>query len=341
MLKVDFYGGEFRPKGYNYSEYKKEWDYYVSEIKSAVPSLPKSAFQGLALGGTGWVSDIASFVKSEFSNIRTISIHGYGSTHCNNHVTTLSEMLSDEAADLQGVISALAKSGAVNIANSYGIPIILGEGNSISCHASVGNNTVEISFATALWSLHVMSNAFLAGLQRFHFHHGVDEDFRLRGYSSFVYRNLSSDVPTVLPLYYGMRMFAMFTSSSPGLRFISPSVKSTNELIKVFGVSGTNVVNILLIHKDLNANVSAKVTFSVTMPLLGDQAYCIRLLAPSAASTFGVTLAGQTYDGSQDGFPSGKYETEAIKADESGSFTILIPQVSAALCTIYIRVADA
>ena len=329
--EVDFYGN--RDGRYNYTSFKREWNEYVNQLYSAIPSLPlTNAFQGMSLGGSGWFDDIADYIKTDAKYCTVIAVHGYGSSHCNNHVTTLSEMLSDHAATLGGTFSSLSKSGAIDAAKAANIPIVLGEGNSISCHGSVGNNTVEVSYATALWSLHVAANAVLTGLHRFHFHHGVPEDFKLKGYSSFVYLNLSSNVPTVLPLYYGMRLFALF--SSHGATMVSAAVTTTNDNIKAFAAATSSEIRLLIIHKDLSAVKSCSVQFNVSVALKSDLAHCIRLSGTSLASPFGLTLAGQTYDGSQDGRPIGEYKSETINATPTGSFTIFVEPLSAVLCSL-------
>jgi hypothetical protein len=59
----------------------------------------------------------------------------------------------------------------------------------------------------------------------------------------------------------------------------------------------------------------------------------VRLLAPSLNSLSGVTLGGQTYDGSSDGNMVGQASNEAITVT-NGSFTLTMPTVSGALVTL-------
>jgi hypothetical protein len=58
-----------------------------------------------------------------------------------------------------------------------------------------------------------------------------------------------------------------------------------------------------------------------------------RLLAPSFSATTGITIGGQTFDGSQDGKPVGT-EYGEFTASENGMFEVSVGPTSAFLLTL-------
>jgi hypothetical protein len=93
-------------------------------------------------------------------------------------------------------------------------------------------------------------------------------------------------------------------------------------------IDANQTIRLLLLNKDQNASGP------VSIALAGyGQATITRLTAPSFSSTTGVTLAGQTFDGSADGTPQGTAYSE-IAQPSSGVYTIALPAVSAALITL-------
>ena len=70
---------------------------------------------------------------------------------------------------------------------------VVGEGNSVSGH---GQLNVSTTFGACLWALNEMMNDIQAGVYTWQFHNNVIEDFKLSSYTSFIYQDLNSDVPT-------------------------------------------------------------------------------------------------------------------------------------------------
>jgi hypothetical protein len=102
-------------------------------------------------------------------------------------------------------------------------------------------------------------------------------------------------------------------------------VNTTANLKAWATVDASGVPRLVVINKDKS------LTGSVTVTLAGyNHASVLRLLAPAYTSTTGVTLAGQTFDGSTDGKIQGEQVEEAINGT-NGLFQLPMAITSAAL----------
>ena len=100
-------------------------------------------------------------------------------------------------------------------------------------------------------------------------------------------------------------------------------------------------LKVLLVAKDLDASGSA--TVSVTLDGIAPSdaaaksAHIVRLSAGSAAAKTGITLAGQTFDGTSDGTPSGRRAVEKVEGkvvDGKLTYAVQLPPLSAAMLVV-------
>jgi hypothetical protein len=103
---------------------------------------------------------------------------------------------------------------------------------------------------------------------------------------------------------------------------------STKANLKVWAtVDRKGTARVVLINKEKSANDN------VAVHLRGYGAGTLtRLLAPSYQSKAGITLEGQTFDGSGDGRPHGKAFREVV-SPQNGTYEVAVPPMSAALLT--------
>ena len=138
----------------------------------------------------------------------------------------------------------------------------------------------------------------------------------------------------VQPIYYGLKMFSLGTSHWARIVDLSV-VSSTNSHVHAYAaLHADSRLSVAVVHKDLNATQPTNVTFS--LPLNSSvEARLIRLMAPSIDSEYGVTLAGQTYDGSKDGKPIGEWMDEVVTGTMTASgqvqFQFVVQPLSAVL----------
>ena len=128
------------------------------------------------------------------------------------------------------------------------------------------------------------------------------------------------------PLYYGLLLFAETVQNKAQLL---PVMLTTTANIKTWATIDANgTIRLLILNKDEIASGPISIALSGY-----GQALVARLTAPSYSSITGVALGGQTFDGSSDGVLQGTSYQEIVQAS-SGSYTIAVPAVSAALVTI-------
>jgi hypothetical protein len=130
----------------------------------------------------------------------------------------------------------------------------------------------------------------------------------------------------VNPIYYGMLMFQQATADGSSLLPVTVQAGGAN--VKVWATEdGNKTVRVVILNKDEGF------AGNVTLTLPGhDSATATRLKAPTYESTSGITLAGQTLDGSLDGSLVGSVVSETIQS-VNGSYTIAVSPTSAVLFT--------
>ena len=144
----------------------------------------------------------------------------------------------------------------------------------------------------------------------------------------------------IRPLYYGMLLFselvANYSHWVPAHASNLPSSAVAHATRDHHGR-----VKVLLVMKDLNATAAATISVSVS-GATGSRgtadaqaaAYVVRLVAPGASATSGITLAGQTFDGSTDGAPLGARQVEPLSANPGGVYTVSMQPLSAAMLVV-------
>jgi hypothetical protein len=112
------------------------------------------------------------------------------------------------------------------------------------------------------------------------------------------------------------------------------AVQSTNPLIKAHALrDASGMTRVVVTHKDLAASVAAAVTVdpgAAGASAAGGALFRLVVAGNDASAKSGVSFAGQTFDGSVDGFPVGVQRTEAVPL-VGGAFSFSLPPRSAAL----------
>jgi hypothetical protein len=309
-----------RPAGYNFSDYMTQmiaWKLLVasgsgSQLSSITP----------ALSGTPWIADFENILPTTNAPPELVTQHYYVGTYISSQPKPLDFLLADKSAtsgpqQLAPYISAVHNSGK---------KLRIGEMNSL---ANGGQPGVSDAFASALWGVDIMFEFAAAGADGVNWHTGNGGDYGLFQFST------TSDPSTglneyaltqVRPLFYGLQLFEEATTSSGSLL---PVNLTTVANLKVWALKGEDGhIRIVVINKD--ETKSGAVTLTIPGYSTGTVSM---LLAPSLSSQTGVTLGGQTYDGSVDGTMQGGSSNSPISA-VNNSFTMTMPVVSAALVTL-------
>jgi len=326
----DLYGnsGE-RPPGWDYSEYLSEYQQFAPALISASGGVKLSApvWAGLS---SSWMDNLESFISGEASTVAIVTVHHYSGTACHGATEPADYLLTEPAVDgdTQPLTGPVGIPPYLPAAQQAGIPFRIGELNSINCGGQLG---VSNSFSSALWAMDIAFSYANVGVSGVNFFSPGDPN-QPNAYTPFDFTFTEGSggntysVRNINPLYYGLLMFAQSVQNKAQLLPVSLTTQAN---IKAWAtIDGTQTIRLLLLNKDENASGA------ITVSLAGyGQATVTRLMAPSYSSTTGVTLGGQTFDGSTDGTPQGTAYSE-IAQPVSGVYTIAMPSVSAALLTI-------
>ncbi len=283
-----------------------------------------------------------AFIQRDAPSLALVSWHAYVTAGTNAGNTVPSGFL------LQPTSSTLKPSLVapyVPLATAAGKPFRMAEMNSLS---SSGQDGVSNAFEAALWAADTMFEFASVGISGVNFHSNNWNSFnQWDAYAAFHF-----DVPQsqyvaskaiappagtqfapqyslreVQSLYYGMLLFAQATAHQANL--LPVTIKTTANL-KAWATLDptTHAVNVLVLNKDQSASGVVKLAIAGY-----GTGVVTRMMAPSFSSKTGITLGGQTFDGSQDGKPVGIAYGETVNA-EGGTFTVASGAASAFLLTL-------
>jgi hypothetical protein len=289
-----------------------------SRWRAALPSVPLA---GPAFAELSWLSGLPKFIASEHG-LGLLTLHRYPLRACLQDPTapgypTIPALLADSSSN--GIASDIAP--YVTYAHAKGIPFRIDEMNSASCE---GKRGVSDTFAAALWALDTLFNLASVGVDGVNVHSLPGAPYEL---FSFTHSSGSGWSAFVHPEYYGMLMFAQ--AFVPGSRLLQTAVSPTGPL-KVWALRDPSFhTRVVLINKDLSNSYDVHLQVSG----FASKAQLEWLQAPTASSTDGVTLGGQSFgDSTTTGVLPGPPQTQTV-IPVLGRYTITLPPASAVLLT--------
>ena len=297
----------FRPAKYNYDQYRKELESYYKEILSKLPRAP--------LAGpttTRFCDWLPKFVKDFKDQTALVTSHGYALSGNETNPSSVwfpsVENLLRPQIDKEEVW--LPK---LEAAKAAGLPFRLDEYNSCT---SGGKTGVSDVFASALWNLDFMLEIAGRGAAGVNVHGGMGPR---AGYSPLSYRN---NHYVANPIYYSMLMFHQAAHG----QLVTVDCQTTANFVAHAIQGDDRKLRVVLINKDLKQSVLASV--AAGSPLT--KAAVIRLSAPSATATEGVTLAGSAVGKDGTWSPQPGEQVPCV----SGKYAVALPAASAALLTL-------
>jgi len=184
---------------------------------------------------------------------------------------------------------------------------------------------VSDTFAATLWAVDWLFNLASIGGKGMNFHGGGTGPYTAIGYKS-----QATTVPEVRPLYYAMWFFSNIARTQA--RITEPQVTSSNKMIKIWSTEDAKgITTVTVIHKDMTATAPAVITIKPTKRLTTDAQLYILESKTGLNTTYGIYLAGQTFDGSTGGLPVGRQATVPVTPDMSGNYVFKVEVTSIAL----------
>jgi hypothetical protein len=307
-----------RPSAYSVSDYLADFATWKSNILTAVPSSTK--FLGASWGSMLTLHQhMSAFESQEVKSVPTFSQHAYAEYA---EVQTYPEnyLLSSIAAT-QG---PTAVANYVQIAHQKGQMFRIGELNSVDNGGTVGVSNV---FGSALWAIDTMFEYAKVGVDGVNWHgtSGCTYCAVSFGTMNVAGRTVYS-LQKVNPLYYGLLFFHMATENTSRLLPVTLNTKANLKVWAMMDQSGT--AHVVILNKD----ESFAGDVSISLPGYGN-AQVVRLVAPGYESKDGISLGGQTFDGSIDGKLIGNQESESV-VPSNGTYTVPLQPTSAVMLTL-------
>lgn len=307
----DIYNQSYRASNYNLTAYLADVPQYIAAVNSVIGSVPLSM---PAFANFYWL-DTTRFAAMDTAfgakNL-TWDWHYYATLAANN--PTISALLSSA---LQQTMSQ-DYAAIVSHADSVGKTVRVSELNSI---AGGGKPGVSDSQAGALWMLRTLLELAQVGVAAVNVH-GLHD-------ASYTPINVTAagEVFSITANYYGMKMFALATQhDAQFMPVTSVGFPSTLSVYTLYGAD--RVYRTVLINVD--GSIAADV--DLVLPTTA-QAIISQLTAPSLGATSGITLAGQTWDGSTDGNPVGSINTTTTMPT-GNTYPITVPPNTACLVEV-------
>lgn len=300
-----------RSKKYNLAAFTRDF----SRWRAALPVYPLA---GPAFAQLSWLSGLGHFLGAEPA-LNLVTVHRYPlragvKDRSSLLYPSIANLLSDRSS------SGLAQQVApyASATHARGLPFRLDELNSA---ANSGQPGTSNTFASALWVLDTLFNLAGAGVDGVNVHSLPGAAYELFTFS----QSHGSWRAFVHPEYYGMLMFAEVFP--PGAQLLPVSAPSGP--LKIWATRAPDGhTRVVLINKDTAHDY--QVRLQVPGSDIAGQASLESLRAPSAASTSGVTLGGQTFGDQTTTGTLGSRQTQPVLS-VAGSYTVTVPSASAVL----------
>ncbi|KAJ3013562.1 hypothetical protein HKX48_005672 [Thoreauomyces humboldtii] len=313
-----------RPLNYTFDDFLGEYTEAYDAITTAVGPSVGFDYQGPAYAYEWTQADLTPFMQGE-PGTKMISFHKYGQAGCstktNPNAVTPYTLLDDPNPDEYEWLDALAASAA-----SGNQSLVWGEGGSASCNGTAGTSD---TFVSALWTVDMM----------------MEMAYRQIIYTAVSGAGQTYGAPysfddelgrvTVRPAFYGLIATNRLLRGSNSRVFraeIGGAWALTGNATKTWGVLHSNgEMSLAVIEKSgspLSVNVaipSVKCNGSTT-----PQGYISHLVSPNSdlTATTGITINGQTWDGSLDGLPVGPYGETVVPVTAGGTYVLAVPAYS-------------
>lgn len=301
----DVFNHSKRPVTYGCSDYQKEWESYLSSVRSLAP---KARFAGPDIDpfNPAWLE---SFAKNEHQHVVLLDGHYYSTGPASDAAITYHDLLKPNPR-LNSYLVQLNK-----ISAKYRLPYRISEGNSVWGRGKPGVSDV---FASALWALDFMWSVAENNGRGVNFHGGMQHF----AYSPIAVEN-GAFVPR--PEYYAMLAFKYGGVGGTVIPATIEDPRDYNNCTAYACANANNTYTVTLINKEDAKNFA----FTIQLNKTASTIQVDRLIAPSITSKTDVTFAGSAVSTDGTFTPSSEEHTVNNK-----NFVVYVPAGSAAVVTI-------
>jgi hypothetical protein len=305
-----------RPSTYGFTDYLAQFQEWQQAVQAATGG--QIGVMAAATAGSAWRADAESTLSNQTFSPVLVSQHAYCGGPAPGQTLPPDYLL--ESINVTKLPAAYA--GYAAVAHQQGLIFRMGEINSVGGGGATG---ISNTFQSTLWAVDVMFNYLNNGMDGVNWHSGEYTPYALYEFKPQPKNGMTVfNLVSINPVYYGLYTFAQLAGRGAKLL---PVANMTDSNVSIWAtVDNTSTAHVVVINKDEQATGNVQIT------LPGYSTGTVRYLkAPSYSSTNGVTLGGQTFDGTPDGTIQGTLVTSTITA-ENGVFTLpTMPTVTAAI----------
>ncbi|KAI0027404.1 hypothetical protein K488DRAFT_61654 [Vararia minispora EC-137] len=303
--EADLYSNNgHRSSNYSINDYVPQWTTFAKNVTTTASKLMgrKVPLQGLAFAfstrnANGFSAeaaiDLGILGSSAGKQIKQISQHHYSGSFCTGSAALLQDLMTKSAirSNLTFFNSDIAAVQAV------GLPYVLGETNSYSCHGAPG---VSDTAGAALWALDYLLYATQIGIERVYFHEGIGYKYNFIQPVTLT-RSIRDGTPLASPLpphiqpaYYAAVIVAEAIGTSGRTSVAELNTGNATQVSAYAFYEGSALRRALFIN--LHAYAGGTRGFAHFSLNGTGQMTVKRLSVPLANATAGVTWGGQTYE---------------------------------------------
>jgi len=306
----DYSTNGFRSSTYGYTDYLPQYQEWAAGVTSATTSTTPIA--GPTLSSGFWIANAQASVASATLHPTLITQHKY--IACFSATDPLpTNILLQPTSSTESLWALQPYVATVHAAK---LPFRMAELNSICDGGEMG---ISNSFSSALWAVDTMFEYANIGIDGVNWHSNFDGG----AYDLFHFTTWKNTylLHQVSPLYYGLLFFSKVAGSGAQLQ---TSSTVTNSNIKIWiTTDNTGKAHLVVINKELATAGNVQ----ITLPGYTKGTASV-LTASSYLATDGVTIGGQTFDGSTDGSLQGSASTQTL-SPTNNVWTIPVAAMSA------------
>ena len=305
----------YRPTNWTYTDFLTETSGYQATM---APYLTQPQLVVSAESGRTWDPGIPALMTQLSGQISTFTAHLYALEACDT-TPTIPQLMEDlSTARYFSRYGALVKTLSP-------VPVRVGEVNTVACGGFAG---VSDTMAAALWVVDMAFEAKAGGAAGFNLHSNGTITGGPLPYD-IAYSNNGS--LTVHAPFYGVLFLAQAIQN--GASPLPVAITQTTGNVKVWAtVDAAGTLRVAVLEKDLDGRAQSK-TVVLDLGSYGKPGTLTTLTAPSLSATSGITIGGQTFDGTSDGQLTGPTVSTQV-TPVNGVYTITVNDGTAAMLTV-------
>ncbi len=306
----------YRPANWTYTDWLTETAGYQTTF---APYLTAPQLVVSAESGRTWDPGIPALMTQLSGQISTFTAHVYALDSCNNNIPTIPQLMEDlSTARYFSRYSALVQTLSP-------VSVRVGEVNSVACGGFAG---VSNTMAAALWVVDMAFESKAGGAAGFNFHSNGAVSTGPYPYDIGFSNNGSL---SVYAPFYGVLFLAQAIQN--GASPLPVAITQTAGNVKVWAtLDAAGTLRVAVLEKDLDGPAQSK-TVVLDLGSYQKPGTLTTLTAPSLSATSGITIGGQTFDGTTNGELTGPAVSSQI-VPVNGVYTVTVTDGTAAMLTV-------